>query len=147
MLFINEFMSDQDVSATGVMGLREEKVGKWHPGAYKFHWTRNETKDTYLFFIRNIQTDSRTGLMVEPTSFYEFLFHFEDKSYEIVIERNSTSSSLLKDNPFLVVWSIDAGDQYSEKLIENLKEALVVYGYKGMQRQVPNTVVSFGLKN
>lgn len=73
------------------------------------------------------------------------------EGYHVVAEIDlaNGSSADLNNVPFKIVWDLvgvhlQIGTDISEKqIIELLKEALTVYGYLGIHKQVPNAIVKF----
>lgn len=68
---------------------------------------------------------------------------------EIQLDLSTASSSQLSERPFRRVWSLAylgvpfESSLAREQVVDVLKEALSVYGYRGADMQVPDTMVTF----
>ena len=142
MAFVNEYISDEDVEKYDIAQLRD----KFH--AYrqeKFYWTRDRERDAYLMRLRNLGRD------LEP----ELWLLYEKSRYCAVMLHDAGGSIKLSERPFRMLWHFDGFDEAWPKkcpvppveeqphVIQLLKEALTAYGYAGMRKQLPETIVSF----
>jgi len=144
MTFINEYILEEDIKKYDLIEVKYKGKGVPKKTAYKFNWTVNKKEDCFLFLIENIKSDTNTGLMVEPTNKYFFLFCYKGKNNFLVLEKNRSSSISLKDNPVVVKWDLKDSDAIEGEVLFMLRESLSVYGYGGIEINIPNASVEFG---
>ena len=141
MAFVNKYISDEDVEKYGIAQLQDE----FH--AYrqeKFYWTRDRERDAYLMQMRLLGRD------FEP----EVWLLYEKGRYCAVMLHRGGSKKLV-ERPYRRLWHFKGFDEAwtnrcpvppkeeQPHVIQLLKEALTAYGYAGMRKQLPETIVSF----
>ena len=144
MAFVNEYISDEDVEKYGIAQLREELHANYATREH-WEWTRDRERDAYLMRLRNLGRD------LEP----ELWLLYEKSRYCAVMLHDAGGSIKLSERPFRMLWHFDGFDEAWPKrcpvpaeeeqpqVIQLLKEALTAYGYAGMRKQLPETIVSF----
>ena len=156
MAFVNEYINDEDIEKfqinelmNNVQSKNSKREKKPFPSQhYKHHWTIDKEREIWLMW-----TDTPNDPL-EPSRFTGerfFVLNYKGKSIEVVLRKVfKESSRKLTDNPFNIVWMLDRispesiKDLSSEEIIELVKEALDVYGTRGIKTPVPfeNIVVT-----
>lgn len=143
MAFINEYVSEEDIQK---YQLRE--IWLQHHPAYKkdknpfstfrFKWAIDRERDTYLMCISGGGYDR---------DYSEWVLFWRNQPVTIHLKMPGEGSKSF-EQPYRIVWALDriykqlVGAEQQE-FLHALKEALTVYGYDGIRKQIPNTVVSF----
>ena len=141
MAFVNEYISDENVAKYGITQLRDE----FH--AYrqeKFYWTRDRERDVYLMQMRFLGRD------LEPE---DWLLYEKGRYWAIMLHQEGGSKKLV-ERPYRILWHFDGFSggwlrcpvppvEEQPHVIQLLKEALTAYGYAGMRKQLPETIISF----
>jgi hypothetical protein len=95
----------------------------------------------YFLLLKEITFDA-DGLMV-------FSLCSNNECYELGLKKSAESSIKLNERPFRIVWDLvyihpDAmGVANQAKVLGIAKRALAVYGYRGIDRQIADTIVAF----
>lgn len=143
MAFVNEYISDEDVEKYGIAQLREE-LHFFHATREQWDWTRDRERDAYLMQMRFLGRD------FEP----EVWLLYEKGRYCAVMLHRGGSKKLV-ERPYRRLWHFKGFDEAwtnrcpvppkeeQPHVIQLLKEALTAYGYAGMRKQLPETIVSF----
>ena len=143
MAFVNEYVSDEDVEKYGIAQLRDE-LHFDYARRCDWEWTRDRERDAYL-----IQR-SHLGRDFEP----EVWLLYEKGRYCAVMLHRGGGSKSYSEQPYRRLWHFkgfcDAwlrcpvpAEEEQPQVIQLLKEALTAYGYAGMRKQLPETIVSF----
>ncbi|MGH1471536.1 MAG: hypothetical protein ACRBCS_10105 [Cellvibrionaceae bacterium] len=144
MSFVNEYISKEDIEKYGI----EKAYIRYHPfliedgvpSYHKFDWTVDRASDTYL-------VQMKTG-REEWANRVTWIFGYKDKEFTIELDKKKGSLSF-NESPYLIVWDLvdikpsDLSESEREIVISLLKDALTVYGYFGVRRQIENTQVKF----
>ena len=143
MAFVNEYISDEDVEKYGIAQLREE-LHFFHATREQWDWTRDRERDAYLIKVHHLGRD------LEPE---DWLLYEKGRYCAVMLHRGGGSKKLV-ERPFRILWHFDGfcdgwlrcpvpAEEEQPQVIQLLKEALTVYGLMGIDRQVPDTIVSF----
>lgn len=144
MSYQNQYVEEDSIHMNELLRVREKYVGTTtFDSHFEKCWVYDESIDSFLYFVCSLKTDEQTGLIVEPTNRKLFLFYFEGESEIVELIRDNSSSSNFSDSPFYIRWDFPNSYKYSCRLLESLKHALIVYGHKGIRKQVTNTQVEF----
>jgi len=144
MAFVNEFVSEQDIKTYGL----DDLWLRWHPfhggklaPGYRHAWTVD--RDRNAFFIPMSSGREETANRRACVLFWRGI------EWQVAIDLARGSSPSLNDVPFKKVWELarlqhPQGLQIPrDEIIPVLKDALVAFGYNGVHKQVPDTVVEF----
>jgi hypothetical protein len=141
MAFVNEYVPDEDIKPYGLEAYWNSLLKRGRPASYRLEWTIDRDRDIYLM-LTHIANQA-----FEEGDWVEFTLWWEGKVFKCRLKYASSTSEKLSDNPFIQAWdliSINPVDEIShEQVLAMLKEALTVYGYSGVRKQLPNTVVEF----
>ena len=143
MAFVNEYASDEDIEKYKLNKIWDRyfihEKGKYFRGS-KPSFTIDREKEIFLMVLG--------GGAVEAGYQYKFLLCIN--GIELLAYVNKLGGSAdLSESPYRIVWSLVKVDKPSEigisesDIFEIIKEALIVYGYRGAKKQLPNTVVEF----
>jgi hypothetical protein len=145
MIFINEFVSDQDVDRYKLKEIwdsfRPFQKNTYDDPGFRFTWT--VAKEDNVFLMRAIS--GREELSNQVT----FVLGIEGELVNAVLASAPESSVNLREGVGRVIWQlvrleIPSALQTDKSRIEAiLKEALLEYGYRGILRAVPQYQVSF----
>ncbi|WP_037585256.1 hypothetical protein [Stenoxybacter acetivorans] len=154
MAFVNERVSEEDIQKYGLDELmreffpfdREWKNGR--PSGFWYSWTIDRNRGIYFLITKTITETGDSG-RPEPTNKRIAILNFQGKRISLIIKRTYCSPSF-SDNPFLVAWSLleintlEVHEIDRTNIIDILKEALSVYGYRGAySNRATNVVVKF----
>lgn len=149
MTFVNEHINDEDIEKfqidelmNNVQSKNSKREKKPFPSRnYKHHWTIDKEREIWFMW-----TDTPNDPL-EPSRYTGerfFVLTYKGKSIEVVLRKVfKESSRKLTDNPFNIVWSLDRitpefiEELSYEEIIELIKEALSVYGTRGIKTPVP----------
>ncbi|MCU7923330.1 MAG: hypothetical protein KZQ88_11625 [Candidatus Thiodiazotropha sp. (ex Dulcina madagascariensis)] len=144
MTFVNEFASDEDIEKYDLNGIWDQyhplRKGKYYLGQRP--WFTIDRKRNIFFMVLS-------GGREEHSNRKETLLWIDGYHVLIVIDLAEGSSPNTNNLPFKRVWELVGihpqrdFTQSREVIVKVLKEALTVYGYFGVHKQVPNTVVEF----
>ncbi|MEW8030128.1 MAG: hypothetical protein AB2806_20630 [Candidatus Thiodiazotropha sp.] len=144
MAFVNEFASDEDIEKYDLNGIWDQyhplRKGRYYCGQAPMYTIDRE---------RNIFFMVLGGGGEEHTNRLEVLLWINAKHVVVEIDLAIGSSPNINDVPFKQIWELVAVhpenslNKSKEELVEILKEALIVHGFDGANRQVPNTIVEF----
>lgn len=142
MNYVNEYASPDDVAAFNL----DEIWNKYHPfdkrpqAGSVFEWTVDRNAKSFLTLLQ-MGREELAGTLT-------FAFQFESEVYEVVL--GYTGPERMDASPFRIGWRLLRLDpqpesQLKEAFICALREALEVYGYRGIRKQLPNTLVTLDL--
>ncbi|MCB1925930.1 MAG: hypothetical protein KDJ27_19700 [Gammaproteobacteria bacterium] len=144
MAFVNDYASEEEI---GLFGLKE-MWDKYFPEFRGEYWvgrkpdiTINREINAYLMPIGNGGESGR--------GWRYFLLWLDGVEVEVVLKKAPGSSTSFSDSPFKVVWGLvrinisGNEDVLRSAVMAALKSALAAYGYRGVHRQVENTLVEF----
>ena len=156
MAFVNEYISDENIEKfqinelmNGIQSKYSKREVKFFPDKYyKHRWTIDKERESWFMWVDAphdpLEPSRYTGEDI-------FILNCKGKSIEVVLRQVfEESSRKLTDNPFNVVWTLDRITPQSleeltyEEIMEMVKEALNVYGTRGIKTPVPfeNIVVT-----
>jgi hypothetical protein len=146
MAFINEFVPAEDIEKYDLNGIWD----KYHPASKgKYYlgfppaWTIDRDRNVFLLSIPELARDR------EEASVHQYLLWWHGAHVTFEITSLPGSSAMLSDSPFKKIWKLvslylpEGFDVPREEVIGVLKEALTAYGYRGIHRQIPNTIIEF----
>ena len=152
MAFVNEFVSEEDIQRFDLDGLKRQICplspswwGKERPVGFRHTWTIDRERGLWLMEAKMIEETGPSG-RDEPTTKRIFILDWQGERIRFVLDR-AGSSPKFSDSPFYVKWSLlemhmpATLDVPRQTVLSVLQEALVVYGFWGAYRQVPNTLV------
>jgi len=144
MAFANEYISDENIEKYQIDALmnsyRERE--KFPDKYYKHLWTIDKERGIWLMWVHDpkdpLDYTRYTGEAI-------FILHMHGQNIEIVLrDIFDESSKKLTDNPFYVTWKLEKINKpeslkhiSDQEIIQVLKEALDVYGYRGIENSVP----------
>ena len=142
MTFINEYVSDEDVKKYKLQEMWDE----YHPYSkgrvkpyFRHTWTIDREKN--IFFI-----PARTG-REEFSNQTVCILWMEGVELSVTIRKSGWAN--IKEGKGSVSWDLDRIRKpencaiKDKEIIQVLKEALVVYGYRGILRSLPDYTVDF----
>ena len=145
MAFINEYISEENIEKYQINELMNSysKYKDFPKKHYKHRWTIDKEKESWFMWTHdptNPLEDHRRG-----TGETIFRLYYKKKNIDIVLRKDfEESSEVLTDNPFYVTWKldhikkpIDLEGTADEEIIKVLKEALNIYGTRGIKTSVP----------
>lgn len=141
MAFVNEYATQDDIEKFKLDDLCKRWWGEVPP-RHRHAWTFDRTRDAFYIPMRS-------GREWNSNSTRAVLFY---RGVELAVDvaLADGSSGMLNESPFRVIWELErisfpfsAPPIPREEIIPVLKEALSAYGYRGIHRQLPNTVVEF----
>lgn len=139
MAFVNEYISDEDIEKYGIekIWLRHNPVyiGKSKPSGFRFQWTIDRARDIYFMVVGGGGRDEVNVAVC--------ILNWQGKQTEFRLFKPGEGSKSFSESPYRVVWGLGNATTYDPEILLLLKEALTAYGYSGMRRQVPNTIVEF----
>jgi len=153
MAFINEYISEEDIEKYKINELMNSYQGenKFPKKYYKHRWTIDKERECWFMWVdmphEPLDHTRFTGERI-------FILHYKGKNIEIVLRKIfEESSEVLTDNPFYVTWKLDRINKPKElydvsdsEIIEILKEALEVYGTRGIKTSIPQENIIVNLK-
>lgn len=140
MAFVNEYVSDADVKKFALEALHKEWWGEIPPG-FRYTWTFDPEGDSYYIPLR-------TG-REEFSNRTQGVLYFKGTQWKVEVSKEPGCSLSFDENPYRIVWGLVAiknpdGEAINgEELIPVLKKALTAYGYRGVHRQVTNSLTEF----
>jgi hypothetical protein len=145
MTFVNEYATDDDIEKYDLNGVWD----KYHP-ARKGKYYLGQRPSFTIDRERNIYFKTiRSGRFDESNRKTALLWINERHIIVELIKAGGLNPKGLNTNPFKIRWELvgyhpDPGILQSKKqIMAILNEALIVYGYSGARKQLPNTVVEF----
>lgn len=144
MAFVNEYVSEEDIKKYDLVDIwlqahpLDRKDGG-PPPTYRFNWTIDRDRDIYLICVGGGGYDQ----------FYtEWVLYWKGRPVTVRLKMPGEGSKSFSEQPYRIVWAMDhlflkCSDDERQAFLQVLKEALTVYGSRGILHQVPNTTVSF----
>jgi hypothetical protein len=146
MAFVNEYVSEDDIKK---YKLEEDWIRrnpqyrtKGRPSSCPLKWTIDRERNIYFMVVGG--GGSEANDFGTPC-----ILNWQGKGISVVLKLAKGSSDNLNNHPFIIVWDlVNIGPSQLEKIsnkeiLQTLKEALMVYGYSGAHRQIPDTIVEF----
>ncbi|RXI43664.1 hypothetical protein CRU99_06950 [Malaciobacter mytili] len=138
MEFINEYVSKENIEKYKLFELmehyKEKSMSEKDREDYHLYWVINKQRDIWFHFITDVMDpdwDFRQG-----TGEKIWILHYKGTNIEVRLF--SEESLSLKERPYLKIWKLlsikpeSLEDISNKKLKKLIKEALIVYGEKGM---------------
>ena len=153
MSFVNEIVSEKDIQKYKLDELKKEfNPYTWmngRPRGFWHVWTIDRERNIYFMLVKMVEEVGPSG-RPEPTSKSIFILNIQGVNVRVLLDRIRCPKSF-SDTPFIIGWSLleistSAGLDLSRTgaVIQILKEALTIYGYRGAySKQAPNTTVEF----
>ena len=144
MTFVNEYVSDEDIEKYDLNGLWNRYFPRRKGQPFLGNrpgWTIDRERNIYLLAIEQ-------GIN-EHGNRTTFILWWDGVQLLAKLDLVEGSSGKFDEVPFVVVWALfsitrpESCKVAREDIIQALKEALATYGYFGVKRQIPNTVVEF----
>jgi hypothetical protein len=143
MAFVNEYASEEDIEKFSLVGLMDEYRPTYKGNQFELSQPEfTIDRERNIFFMTY-----RQGREERANRTFALLW-INGKRVLVEIDSNGGSGNL-GDDPFKKVWELAALrpnediNMPRETIINILKEALIVYGYSGARKQIPNTIVEF----
>lgn len=144
MAFINEYISNEDIEKyqiDAVMNSYRERE-KFPDEYYKHRWTIDKERGVWFMWV---DTPKDPLDYTRYTGERIFILHIHGQNIEIVLKKVfDESSEQLTDNPFYVTWKLEKINKpeslkhiSDQEIIHVLKEALDIYGTRGIKSSVP----------
>ena len=144
MNFVNEYASDEDAKNYKLNDIWD-RYNPIYKGEYFFgnqpRWTVDREKNIFLMLLG--------GGRGEHGNRSKFLLWWDSEHVVVSLDLADGSSGNLDSDPFFRVWDMAFLEipghlkNKQKEVIDILKEALRVYGYRGVSKQRPNTIVKF----
>ena len=152
MPFANEVVSEEDIKRHGLDELMKQ-YNEWNwrngrPSIFTHSWTIDRERGVFVLPVKTWHEVGPSGRS-EPTSRTTWLIDTGGRRVAAVLDQVPGTWSSFSDSPFHIAWNLidvdttHAPEVSRSQVVQLLKEALAVYGYGGVRRQVPNTVVTF----
>ena len=149
MNFINEIVPQEDIDRFNLDALwnRFNPDSNPVPNDIFYHdWTVDREANCWFMPISIVKDEEESDANLPLyTNEYIFILHYKGKNIEVHLRKNREESSRdYRESPCYVVWELESISSESietETVIEILKEALRVYGIKGILFQVKETIV------
>jgi hypothetical protein len=145
MAFVNEYATGDDFEKYDLNGIWDKYNPVWKGECYlgsKPDFTIDRERNIFYMPIRQGRFDESNRTTA--------LLWIDGRHIVVVLDSEEDSNAEgLKSNPYRMRWKLTGyhaqhGVVESKKqILAILKEALVVYGYSGVRKQLPNTVVEF----
>lgn len=144
MAFVNDYAKDGELERFKL----REMWDKYLP-RYKGNYWMGRVPDL------TIDRDSNSYLMItgsggeDTPNWKYFLLWLDGFEVKATVKHVPGGSTSFSDNPFRIIWDlvrldfVSGGDERRDEVIATLRSALSVYGYRGIHRQVLNTLVEF----
>jgi hypothetical protein len=150
MTFVNEYIPEEDVKKYGL----DELMASFHqwswregrPETFKHYWTIDRDRDIYLLLAKVVEDTGPSGRN-EPTSQRLFILGWEGRQIKVLLELGDETSKKFAESPYRIVWKLSDLDTSGtsqpsrETILQNLCQALAVFGSDGIRWQVSNTKV------
>ncbi len=143
MGFVNEYASDEDIEKYELHEIWDKyhprRRGDYYGGERPSFTIDRENKIFFMVIARGIREEGNQAT---------FLLSWNGEHITGRIKQDGGSSEL-GSSPFLRVWHLlmldrPESSKVSDSEVKNcLKDALKVYGYWGVRKQIPNTIVKF----
>lgn len=142
MGFVNEFVSEEDIKKYKLdeIWLKNSPAYKSVPASFRHHWTIDRERDIYFKVIGSGREELANQVIGN--------FYWKGQLLTVHLYVAAGGSLKFSEQPFRKIWERadifprQAVTEHPE-IMDALKEALTVYGVRGMQNQVPNTIVEF----
>jgi hypothetical protein len=144
MGFVNEYVPEADIEKYDLRGIWDKyhplKKGRYY-GGNQPEWTIDREINVFLMLL-----DIGRGAHGNRK---KFLLWWDGDHIVTELDLVDGSSGDLDANPFMRVWNLvrvilpSSLKEKRELVLRLLKEAVTVYGYRGVRKQLPNTVVEF----
>jgi hypothetical protein len=141
MAFVNEYASQSDIEKYKLDDLCKRWWGEVPP-RHRHAWTFDREREAFYIPMRSGRewnSNSTTALL-----------SYKGVEVTAKVSLAEGSSGMLNDSPFRVIWELEGvsfpstGESIPlDEVLPLLKEALAVFGFDGVNRQIPNTVVEF----
>lgn len=147
MGFVNEYVPEEDIKNYNLddIWLKYHPAYQSVPSYFRHYWTIDR-EDNICLMLMDIGRE-------EISNRHTFVVYWKGELIEVKLDLapSPESSGNLNDRPFLRAWKLvsvrpsTARTVTIEQVMEILKKSLTVYGYDGVRRQVPDTIVKFKL--
>lgn len=138
MSFVNEYVSEENIQKYDLAGVRK----KWRcdiPPGFRYVWTFDAERNCYFIPLYNGRE--------ELSNHSHCVLFYKGVHWDVEAIKESASREF--DGHYRIVWGligirppVENGD-LREELVAVLKEALTVFGHRGVYGQIENTVVHF----
>jgi hypothetical protein len=141
MAFVNEFVSGADIEKYELEALHKEWWGEIPP-RFRYMWTVDRVMDAH--YIR-----MQAGGGKEELNRIRGVLFFRGVHWDVALRHEPGCSLSFDDKPYRIIYGLvhikhpEVGAVPREEIIPVLKDALTVYGMRGIYHQVPNTTVTF----
>ena len=150
LAFVNEIVSEEDIKRFGLDELMA-KFNQWswqqgRPEGFRHHWTVDHDREIFLLLAKVVQDIGPSGRS-EPSSRRLFILGWKGHVVEVLLELGDESSKNFKEKPYRITWNLVSIQESGpsnierEKVLEELKAALICHGYKGALKQIEGTLV------
>lgn len=144
MTFVNEYVSEEDIKKYMLdeIWLKYHPEEKSVPNHYRHEWTVDRERDIFLKWISVGREEYSNRLT--------FVLYWKGELFTVDIDLIGVGRpQKLTDRPYKKVWELvgiwpsQPKTATREEVLTALKEALIVRGYDGARRQIPDTIVEF----
>jgi hypothetical protein len=151
MAFVNEFISEEDLQKHKLEELwKSYDAWSWRNGRPDFfnpEWVIDRERNAFLVRVLNWMEVGRSGRS-EPTPKCTWILDIGGHRIEVVLFEVPGTWYSFTESPFRVEWNlVDILTPHEnvasrEEVLQMLRDALMVFGYDGARRQIPNTIVT-----
>ena len=144
MSFVNEYASDEDIEKYKLNDVWDRyfvhEKGNYFRGN-RPAFTIDREQEVFLIILLGARV--RGG--------YQQKFLLSINSFDVIVYLNKVDGGSLdlSERPYVIVWSLvkiekpEGLDVSESVIIDTLKKAITVYGYRGVKKQIPDTLVKF----
>lgn len=147
MAFVNEYISQHDIKKNNLNELFKQYrlKSQWDEldkNYFDYIWTIDKGRKIWLTLAAHVLGTDRHAF--EQTGEQVFILNIQGENIEVRLMTSKESTTSFKTVPFMQIWEFmsmtpESLAGYEKKeIIEILKEALAVYGYDGINKQINN---------
>ena len=156
MAFINEYISKEDIEKYDIFGIRNKfltgsyQITKEREKHFNLTWTIDKEREIWFSYAgRVIDQDLDFGQATGEEIWY---LNYKGENLEVRLQRGKESFTI-KERPYIKHWIFlsitpESLNDVSNKELKNIiKEALDVYGTRGMSSQVDRKDINLTFEN
>lgn len=145
MAFVNEYVAEEDIDKFDLYGIykKYKPYSMFKKEELEYDWVIDREKDIWFKYI---------ALMDDPNHEHQytqeniFILHIHNTNIEVRIwkakrEGNAVDGPILIELDLISITPKSLDNVNAEEIKKLVKEALEVYGFRGVSKQVPNTTV------
>lgn len=145
MAFVNEYATDEDIEKYDLNGIWDQYHSAWKGEYYLGHkpkFTIDRERNMFFMIIRHGRFDDSNRATA--------LLWINGR--HVIVELDAVdclNPKGIKSDPYRMRWELVGyhpqlgGQESKDQVMSILNEALIAYGYSGVRKQLPNTIVEF----